>query len=111
MQLSEIHRQRSIRIARLSKLRKGAAQTDSNASDSSRTETVLITRMDREAGHAAVHFKGKPRQLYILQAQEPVEPNKWINVNSTEARADGTGVLNDPGAAQHPLRFYRLVTP
>ena len=84
---------------------------DPGASDSTRTETVLITRMDREAGRVAVHFKGKPRQLYILQAQEPAEPNKWINVNSMEAKADGTGALNDPGAGQHPLRFYRLVTP
>ncbi len=111
VQLSEIQRQRSIRIARLSKLRKGSGQPDPGASDSALSETVQILRMERDAGRAAIHFKGKPRQLYILQAQEPATPNKWINVNSVEARPDGTGVLNDPGSMQHPLRFYRVVTP
>jgi hypothetical protein len=117
VQLSEIHRQRSLRIARLSKKRStlpgqaASAGTGDGAVDNTTPQTVLITSMNQEPGRAVFHFKGKPRQLYILQAREPLDPQTWINITSIESKADGSGVLTDSGSLQHPLRSYRIVTP
>jgi hypothetical protein len=118
VQLSEIHRQRSIRIARLSKSRTRLAESPEEdpspggAPQQGSAETALITRMELEPGRAAVHFKGKPGQHYVLQARESAgKSQEWINVASVEAKSDGTGVLRDPASLQHPFRLYRIAKP
>jgi hypothetical protein len=35
----------------------------------------------------------------------------WNNVSTNQARADGSGLLRDEEAKQHPMRFYRIASP
>jgi hypothetical protein len=117
VQLSEIQRRRSLRIARLSKARATTTRPTANhattpgTAESPAPETCTITSMILEPGRTAVHFKGKPGQLYILQAREPSDPTGWIKVDSVHARPDGTGVLRDPQSLKNPSRLYRIATP
>jgi RNA polymerase sigma factor (sigma-70 family) len=110
----EFMRRRQVRVHHLARATEApATATGTNAAPgaASVADTVFITEMNLDSAGASIRFSGKPGQFYILQARPALGNAEWSNVSTNQAAANGSGVLRDPEAQQHPMSFYRVAQP
>jgi hypothetical protein len=67
---------------------------------------------DNATGRPQISFTAMPGISYTLQYADNVIAGLWHKLNDVPAgSATRIIMLNDPGAAAMPIRFYRVVTP
>ena len=69
-----------------------------------------IRSLKRQAnGRLQLQIEGAANQVCLIEASTNLVD--WQAIGTTTLSADGTFEFEDPDAANHPRRFYRLVTP
>ena len=86
--------------------------TGTNPLDAQSCLKLQTRGVDTATGRAQISFTAMPGISYTLQYADNVTAGRWHKLNDVPAgSATRIIMLNDPGAAAMPIRFYRVVTP